>query len=471
MTGPTTAHTTTGRALVYGMAIAGEATARALVARGWEVVVADDRPTESGRAAAAVLGAPYLEAPTPAELPAVLAAIDLVSPSPGVPETHPLFAAASAAGIPVRSEIDLAWEWEQARPGGPRPMLAVTGTDGKTTTTLMAVEMLRASGCSAIDAGNTDTPLVAALDLEVDVFVVECTSFRLATTTRFRPAAAVWLNLAEDHQDWHVSMASYRAAKARMWRFQGPGDIAIGFASDQAVLEELAVAPASVHRTFGLTGADYQIVDYQLADHGMNGTAEARLVGPAGVIASTAGMRRSLPHDITNALAASALVLETGLATPEGIAAALSSFVGAPHRIQLVGDDGAVRYYDDSKATTPHAALTAIRAFDHVVLIAGGKNKGLDLRPMGTEPARMRAVVAIGAAADDIGEVFEATCPVLTASSMDEAVAAARDAANAGDVVLLSPGCASFDWYSGYPARGEDFARAVRALVGGQQED
>ena len=157
-----------------------------------------------------------------------------------MPETHPLFAAASAAGIPVRSEIDLAWEWEQARPGGPRPMLAVTGTDGKTTTTLMAVEMLRASGCSAIDAGNTDTPLVAALDLDVDVFVVECTSFRLATTTRFRPDAAVWLNLAEDHQDWHVSMASYRAAKARMWRFQGPGDIAIGFASDQAVLEELA---------------------------------------------------------------------------------------------------------------------------------------------------------------------------------------------------------------------------------------
>jgi UDP-N-acetylmuramoylalanine--D-glutamate ligase len=182
-------------------------------------------------------------------------------------------------------------------------------------------------------------------------------------------------------------------------------------------------------------------------------------------------MRRSLPHDITNALAASALVLETGLATADGIAAALASFVGAPHRIQLVGDDGAVRYYDDSKATTPHAALTAIRAFDRVVLIAGGKNKGLDLRPMGSEPARMRAVVAIGAAADDIGEVFESTCPVLTASSMDEAVVAARGAAHPGDVVLLSPGCASFDWYSGYPARGEDFARAVRELVGGQQED
>ena len=384
-----------------------------------------------------------------------------------MPETHPLFAAATAAGVPVRSEIDLAWEWEQARPGGPRPMLAVTGTDGKTTTTLMAVEMLRASGCSAIDAGNTDTPLVAALDLDVDVFVVECTSFRLATTTRFRPDAAVWLNLAEDHQDWHVSMASYRAAKARMWRFQGPGDVAIGFASDPVVLEELDAAPASVHRTFGLSGADYQ-----LADHGTNGAADARLVGPAGVIASTAGMRRSLPHDITNALAASALVLETGLATPEGIAAALASFVGAPHRIQLVGDDGAVRYYDDSKATTPHAALTAIRAFDHVVLIAGGKNKGLDLRPMGSEPARHRAPWSPSAQPRTTSARCSrrrAPCsPHRRWTRQWQQRAAPR---SAGDVVLLSPGCASFDWYSGYPARGEDFARAVRALVGGQQED
>ncbi|MGD9702072.1 MAG: UDP-N-acetylmuramoyl-L-alanine--D-glutamate ligase [Acidimicrobiia bacterium] len=449
---------TAGRALVYGMAIAGEATARALSARGWDVVVADDRPTDAGRAAAASLGARYVEAPSPAELPVALEGIDLVSPSPGVPETHPVFAAAAGAGIPVRSEIDLAWEWEQARPGGPRPMLAVTGTDGKTTTTLMIVEMLEASGCSAIDAGNTDTPLVAAIDLDVDAFVVECTSFRLAATTCFRPDAAVWLNLAEDHQDWHVSMSSYRAAKARMWRFQGEGDVAVGFAPDLAVMEELAAAPASVHRTFGLSGADYRLEG-------------DRLVGPSGEIAPIAGMRRALPHDITNALAASALVLETRLGTNEGIAAALASFVGAPHRIQLVGNDGAVRFYDDSKATTPHAALTAIRAFDHVVLIAGGKNKGLDLSPMGSEPERMRAVVAIGAAADDIGAVFEATCPVLTASSMDDAVAVARGAAATGDVVLLSPGCASYDWYSGYPARGEDFARAVRELVGGKQED
>jgi UDP-N-acetylmuramoylalanine--D-glutamate ligase len=439
------------------MAVAGEATARALAARGWALVIADDRPTDAGRAAADELGAPYLESPDADALASALRSVDLVVPSPGVPESHRLFSATGDAGVAVRSEIDLAWEWEQARPGGPRPMLAVTGTDGKTTTTLMAVEMLRAAGVRAIDSGNTDTPLVAALDLDVDAFVVECTSFRLWATTCFRPRAAVWLNLAPDHQDWHVSMESYRAAKARMWRFQGDGDVAIGFAPDAAVMAELAVAPASVHRTFGLRDADYRLEDEVL-------------VGLNGRIAATSAMRRALPHDITNALAASALVLETGLAGPDAIETALGSFVGAPHRIQLVGDDGAVRFFDDSKATTPHAALTAIRAFDHVVLIAGGKNKGLDLAPMASAPDHLRAVVAIGAAADDIRHVFEPVSDVLGASSMDEAVAVARAAAADGDVVLLSPGCASFDWYSGYPARGDDFARAVRELISDRRE-
>lgn len=443
-----------GRALVYGMAVAGEATARALADRGWTVVVADDRPTGAGAAAAASLGAPYMGAPDAGQIDDLVAGVELIAPSPGVPETHHLFAAAAERGVPVRSEIDLAWEWEQARAGGPRPMLAVTGTDGKTTTTLMAVEMLRSAGLAAIDAGNTDTPLVSALELDVDAFVVECTSFRLAWTTCFRPVAAVWLNLAEDHQDWHASMDSYRAAKARVWAFQGTGDTAIGFAPDPVVMAELATARAQRHRTFALAGADYRVEG-------------GHLVGPGGPIAASARMRRSLPHDVTNALAASALVLEAGLATPDAIEHALASFTGAAHRIELVGDDGSVRFFDDSKATTPHAALTAIRAFDHVVLIAGGKNKGLDLSPMGSEPGRMRAVVAIGAAADDIAAVFDGSCPVLRAGSMADAVATARGAARPGDVVLLSPGCASFDWYSGYPARGEDFARCVAALVGG----
>jgi UDP-N-acetylmuramoylalanine--D-glutamate ligase len=303
-----------------------------------------------------------------------------------------------------------------------------------------------------VAAGNTDTPLVSALSLDVDAFVVECTSFRLAWTTCFRPAAAVWLNVAEDHLDWHAGMDTYVAAKARVWRFQTRDDVAIGFADDPVVTAQLAAAPGR-HATFGAVTGDYHV------DGGW-------LVGPQGRLAEVASMRRVLPHDVTNALAAAALVLEPGLATVDGVAAAVATFEGPHHRIELVADDGAVRYYDDSKATTPHAALTAIRSFDHVVLVAGGRNKGLDLAPMATEPARLRAVVAIGESAPAIGDVFDGVSAVTVATSMDDAVAAARAAARPGDVVLLSPGCASFDWYRGYAERGDDFARAVRAQLG-----
>ena len=438
------------RALVYGLAVAGEATARALLARGYAVTVADDRPTAEALAVARALGIDLYEAPPAPKVERLVERADVVVPSPGIPERHPVIVSAQRLGVALRSEIDVAYEWEQERET-PRPMLAVTGTDGKTTTTLLATAMLEASGVSAVASGNTETPLVTAVDDDVDAFVVECTSFRLAWTTCFRPVAAAWLNLAEDHLDWHDGMASYVDAKARIWRFQEPTDAAIGYGADPVVLDHLARAPGR-HVTFGSPDADYRV------DAGW-------LTGPHGRIAEVASLRRALPHDVTNALAAAALVLESGLGSLDGVATALASFEGPHHRIELVADDGAVRYYDDSKATTPHAALTAIRAFDHVVLVAGGRNKGLDLTPMASDPERVRAVVAIGEAAPAIASVFDAVRPVTVAASMDDAVAAARAAAAPGDVVLLSPGCASFDWYGGYAARGDDFARAVRALL------
>ena len=449
------------RALVYGLAIAGEATVKALVRRGWTVEIADDKAVDEiaahdGAARAAALGAQYIGRPNHDAMAGLLDRFDLLAPSPGVPETHPVIAVAQAAGVPVRSEIDLAWEWEQSRRGGPRPMLAVTGTDGKTTTTLMATDMLRAAGLRAIDAGNTDTPLIAAIDDDdagYDAFVVECTSFRLAWTTCFRPEAAVWLNLAEDHQDWHTSMTSYRAAKARMWKFQRQTDTAIGFIDDSAVMAELAAAPAR-HRAFGLADADYRRHD-------------GHLVGPSGVIARVDDMKRALPHDVTNALAASALVLESGLADSDAIAKALATFEGPPHRLQFVAERDGVRFYNDSKATTPHAAVTALRAFDSLVLIAGGKNKGLDLGPLTSEPTRTKAVVTLGSAGDLVAGLFEGLCPVERATSMADAVRLAAALARPGDAVLLSPGCASFDMYSGYPARGDDFVRCVHDLIEG----
>lgn len=437
------------RALVYGLAIAGAATVRALLRHGYEVVVVDDMVDADKQALADALGVELLQ--TPLDPDAFASEFDVIVPAPGVPETHPIVASAQRADVPLVSEIELGYRWEQERDGGPRPILAVTGTDGKTTTTDMAVAMLRAAGLRAEAVGNTDVPFVDAVDTDLDAFVIECSSFRLAWTERFRADAAVWLNFAPDHLNWHASLDSYEATKARVFTLQAATDVAIGFADDPVVMRHLDEAPGR-RRSFGLGHGDYHL----------DGDT---LVGPQGPIAEVAVMRRSLPHDITNALAASALVLETGLADADAIAAALATFRAQPHRLEEVGTADGVAWYNDSKATTPHAAAAAIRAFGSLVLIAGGSRKGVDLSPMAMTGSHVRAVIAIGEAAPDVAAVFADSTEVVVADSMSDAVALAGDRAEPGDAVVLSPGCASFDWYSGYPARGDDFRRLVGARL------
>ena len=448
----------TTTALIYGMAISGEAVARALVARGVRVLVADDSPNEAKAAAARAVGAELIASPDDEALDALVAASDLVCPAPGVPETHRVIAAALRHHTPIRTEIDLAYQWEQERAGGPRPMLAVTGTDGKTTTTMMAAAMLRCTGLKAAAVGNTETPLIAALDTDVDAFVVECSSFRLNWIDYFRSEASVWLNLAPDHQNWHVSMEAYEQSKARMWRHNRPSDVAVGCATDPIVMRNLATAPGR-RCTFGGPSADYRL----------EGTT---LLSPHGPITDRRTMTRDLPHDVSNALAAAAIAIESGLATTAAAAEALTTFEHPPHRIEPIGEFAGARWYNDSKATTPHAAVTAIRGFDHVVLLAGGRNKGLDLASLAEEHTRVKAVVALGEAAPIVRDAFAKWCQVVEAASMGEAVAAAARLASPGDTVLLSPACASFDWYpdGGYPARGDDFKRLVHAYFeeGGQ---
>ena len=434
----------TSTALVYGLAISGEAVARALHDRGVRVLVADDAPNDAK-------AAELVAQPDPATIDRLVSSADIVCPAPGVAETHAVIDAANRRGKPIRSEIDLAYEWEQQRDGGPRPMLAVTGTDGKTTTTMMAAAMLRCAGLKVAAVGNTEVPLIAALDSDVDAFVVECSSFRLNWIDSFRSEASVWLNLAADHQNWHVSMPAYEQAKARMWRHNRPSDVAVGNAADPAVMRNLASAPGR-RCTFGAVDADYRLV----------GTT---LTGPSGPLADRSTMTRDLPHDVSDALAAAAITIESGLAGATAVAEALATFEYPPHRIERIGEFEGVTWYDDSKATTPHAAITAIRGFTNVVLLAGGRNKGLDLASLAIEHERVKAVVALGEASAIIRQAFSRWCPVVEVNSMRAAVSAAAEFASAGDTVLLSPACASFDWYpeGGYPARGDDFKRLVHS--------
>jgi UDP-N-acetylmuramoylalanine--D-glutamate ligase len=276
-------------------------------------------------------------------------------------------------------------------------------------------------------------------------------SFQLAFAESFRPVVAVWLNLAPDHLDWHGDVDAYVAAKARVWANQTPTDVAVVNADDPVVMARAASAPSRVVR-FGLQNeAEYTVVDGWLR-------------GPNGPILEVAALSRSMPHDLSNALAASAAALAAG-ATVAGVRTALTSFAPLPHRLSLVAYAGGVRWYDDSKATNPHAAVAAVRGFESVVLVAGGRNKGLNLGELSEIAGRLRAVVAIGEAANEVAAVFEGRVPVHMAGSMVDAVATAADTARPGDVVLLSPGCASFDWYRSYAERGDDFASAVHALL------
>jgi UDP-N-acetylmuramoylalanine--D-glutamate ligase len=329
-------------------------------------------------------------------------------------------------------------------------MVAITGTDGKTTTTLMANAMLRAAGLRAEAVGNTEVPLIESLASDAQAFAIECSSFRLEYTEQFRTQASAWLNIAPDHLDWHSSYQKYFDAKAKMWANCLPTDVAVAPIDDVNIC---AVARASAARvvTFGAVDGDYHVVGNELC-------------GPSGSIMNIARMKRSLPHDVTNALAAAAVCIESGLANAEHVANALEHFENAPHRIQFVAQFDGVRWFNDSKATSPHAASVALRAFDSIVLIAGGKNKGLDLSQMACEPQRMRAVVAIGAAANDIAQAFSGVCTVVGAESMSAAVSQAHELSCDGDVVVLSPGCTSYDWYSNYGERGDDFMNCVREL-------
>ena len=433
---------------MFGLGVAGLAVANALHERGESVILADDQATKLHKDFARALNCEFIDATDEVAVVSTLKRITRLAPAPGISESHHVMATARQMGLTISSELELAYNIEELRTGGPRPMLGITGTDGKTTTTLMTAAMLHAAGHKSLAVGNTETPLIAALNTDTQVFAVECSSFRLANCENFRTRASVWLNLAPDHLDWHTNMESYTSAKAQMWAHTRAGDVAVAPVDDAQILR---VAHESTARTvtFGATHGDYHAQD-------------GRLNSPHGSIMNIADMKRAMPHDITNALAAAAISIESGLVEPSHVARALSEFDNAPHRIEYVETIDGVQWFNDSKATSPHASAVAIKSFQNIVLIAGGRNKGLDLSELANQPKRVKAVVAIGDDALEIEKAFDGVCRVVRGGSMQEAVRLARTLAVSGDVVLLSPACTSYDWYNNYMERGEDFMQCVR---------
>jgi len=438
-------------ALVVGVAVTGEAVARQLLARGHRVTLVDDRPGPAARANAASLGLELIEAPSHQRLASLVAATGVVLPAPGVPAHHPVFQLAADAGVPVWSEFELAARWSDV------PIVAITGTNGKTTVTNLVTQMVRAGGRSTTNAGNTDVPLVDVLDQGLDLIVVEASSYRLQLTESFRPRVGTWLNLAEDHLDWHPSMAAYAAAKERIWANLGEGDVAVANAEDRVVAAAAERLTGDVV-WFSASGTRSSV---SASPGWWWDRAGGRLMSPNGAFVAVDDLPRRLPHDLANALAATATAVASGVPV-DVCAEVLRHFVGFAHRVALVAEADGVRWYDDSKATTPASVLAAVGGFESVVLIAGGRNKGLDLSVLRSTVPPVRAVVAIGDAAPDVHAAFAATgAPVVDVASMGEAVEAAAGLAEPGEVVLLSPGCTSFDWYGDYIERGNDFVRLV----------
>ena len=444
MSTPTSPAVLPTRALVVGFARTGVAAARALVRRGVAVTVVDDRADGAQLAAAEELGVRHAGAVDVDELAVLCGAAGLVVVSPGIPPDHAVFRVAS----PERTvaEIELAFRLTDV------PVVAITGTNGKTTVTTLVTEMLDASGLRAVAVGNIGTAFVEAVDDPADVFVCEVSSFQLSGTSTFRPRVGAWLNFAEDHLDWHRNLDEYAKAKERIWENQGPDDVAVANRDDDVVMAAADRARSRVV-TFG-RGGEYREQD-------------GAIVGPDGPILRVDELARALPHDVANACAALACALESG-ADAQAAAGVLRGFGPLPHRVAQVIEFGGVTYVDDSKATTPSAAVAALSGMGTVVLIAGGRNKGLSFAPMrefaDAHPGSVRAVVAIGDAADEIAAAF-AGYIVESANSMRDAVGRASALAHRGDAVLLSPGCASFDWYGSYAERGDDFAAEVRALA------
>ncbi len=432
------------RVLVYGLGLSGIAVVRHLRAEGVEVIAADDDAGERPRRMAGELGVDLVVRPTAQQLRRMAGQVDEVVVSPGVGAGHPVMEL--AGDVPVVGELELAWQRARV------PVVAVTGTNGKTTVVTLVTAMLCSSGLRAVAGGNIGLPLLDVVSGDAEVVVAEASSFQLALTSGFHPSVGAWVNFAPDHLDWHPTLEHYRRAKARLWANAGPGDRAVANVEDPVVRAESEGARqrGAVVVGFGLGGGDYRLRGDEL-------------VGPAGALCQVGDLARPFPHEIGDALCAWATASAAG-AQSDGCRRALRDFRGLPHRLELVREANGVRFFDDSKATTPDAVLAAVSSFSSAVLVAGGRNKGLDLSPLRSLAAHLKAVVAIGEAAEEIGAVFEGVSECRRACSMEEAVSTAAALAAAGDVVVLSPACSSFDWYSSYAERGEDFARWVRRL-------
>jgi UDP-N-acetylmuramoylalanine--D-glutamate ligase len=440
--------------LVVGLARTGLAAARFLHHRGAAVRATDISTEAQLSPGVAELRALGIDLALGGHRVEDFTAADLVVLSPGVPHTLAPLQAARDRGVPVIAEVELAARFIR------EPIVAVSGTNGKTTVTELLGRMLEASGRRVFVGGNIGRPLIGYVDSgqTVEVVVAEISSFQLDTIATFRPAVAVLLNITDDHLDRYPDFAAYALSKMRLFENQTAQDAAVLNGTDPVIRAHAAAIRS--RRLFYNTEAAAENCA------AVSGTTLAlRMPGREAARLNLAPFRLRGPHNVENACAAAIAALAAG-ASPPGIQQALTTFAGLPHRIESVGVANGVEYVNDSKATNVDAVLRALDCFaTPVVLIMGGLDKGGNFRLLeAAVRRRAKALVLVGKASDTIRAALGGLVPTVQAPDMAAAVLAAAGLAASGDVVLLSPGCASFDMYPNYQARGEDFRKAVQRL-------
>jgi len=452
--------------LIVGLGISGIAAARFAKKKGASVTVTDMAGEKELGAYAAMahklgvimeLGKHNIE---------TFERADLIVVSPGVPLTIPPIKRATAKGIPIIGELELAARYIR------EPVIAVSGTNGKTTTTTLLGSMLENSGFKVFVGGNIGNPLIDYADKRgtADIVVAEVSSFQLDTIDTFRPRVGVLLNITADHLDRYPDFNSYARSKGRLFENQQQSDSAVLNGSDPIIR---SVTKDLLARKLIFRHQENSQVKYRA-------TAIIRRGDPTTPANITIHMKENqkisldlpktnLPgrHNLENAAAASLAAIAAG-GTPEGVQSALNDFKGLPHRIEYIATLNHVRFFDDSKATNVDAVIRALETFvQPIVLIMGGRDKGGDFRKL-LEPVRqhIKKLIVMGEAKDNIKSVLEESCEerVQTASTMEDAVLSAYRGASPGDIVLLSPACSSFDMYSSYAERGEDFRRVIGNL-------
>uniref|UniRef100_A0AAU3HVL8 UDP-N-acetylmuramoylalanine--D-glutamate ligase n=1 Tax=Streptomyces sp. NBC_01393 TaxID=2903851 RepID=A0AAU3HVL8_9ACTN len=461
------------RVTVAGLGVSGIPAAKVLHGLGALVTVVNDGDDDRARAQAAELEAlgVTVRLGDGATLPE---GTELIVTAPGWQPDKPLFAAAAEAGVPVWGDVELAWRLRELDGREPAPWLAVTGTNGKTTTVQMLASILKAAGLRTAAVGNIGVSLLDAVlgEEKYDVLAVELSSYQLHWAPSLRAHSGAVLNLAPDHLDWHGSMEAYAADKGRI--YEGNRVACVYNVADKATEDLVRAADVeegcrAVGFTLGAPGpSQLGVVDGILVDRAFVENRQKN----AQELAEVSDVTPPAPHNIANALAAAALARAFGV-PPRAVRDGLRDFTPDAHRIAHVADVDRVAYVDDSKATNTHAAEASLAAYESIVWIAGGLAKGATFDELVARSAkRLRGVVLIGADRALIREALARHAPEVPVVDLDRtdtgamfaAVQEARRLAEPGDTVLLAPACASMDMFANYNKRGDAFAEAVREL-------